>query len=714
MLPMIPAEHLVRWVKIHTPDTGWRDHLPGDEKYDSNADMSELNDIIPIIQLPPAFASGDGGVLGVISALNVLEATVGQEGAAEESKTELIILFDRMVDVLICEPNSNMCTYAMNLYGYLRLDQLEATHITAQAHQITDSIMLIHQLLMLFACIIRGQEHNDAQDASDAYETALQRCSQLNNYFRDVLLRQISMSLILKGTTKRGLEFYSTSLDDKSELYDIQIYEAMIQAAFAAGLRWFGNTVYSRVTVPDAMTGDPIRTTSFNQVPSDHEQDELTNGMSLEIYIASIINRETMYQLWTRINESTLRHAITRLKRDNPKAFPRVKKTRHLHGFANGVFNTQDCHFTLYGDSPSTSAPCKFHDVPFDPQLIEILAATNANNLASDDDFTAFLALIQSIECPGWDTILKTQEPVWNAIPCNRFPGVLVRDWFFIMMGRALLPKGDDWQVALWMVGQGGTGKSELLKAMHAVFDHSDIYTINNIMQDVFGYANGARKYLVLLPEVKDNLNLDQGMFQSFVANDAVSLAIKNVQETLDLPFFEPNILMASNTIPSSWVSAGDQGGSLQRRVIMLDFPTRPAKAEQFLGVFETNVAPFLVKSALMFLYTKAYMAFKQCDLRSLTHTQILITSYHRLVHSSIIKFFNTQLEVDDTGGVVSFEELLGRYFMTVTNVNLRRTFETYSNWSPIFESWRLVSNAEHTPVFIENNKNIQYLQFKN
>lgn len=256
-------------------------------------------------------------------------------------------------------------------------------------------------------------------------------------------------------------------------------------------------------------------------------------------------NKEILFDQWCHLTQSgsNAKNVCEYLNNSNDFQFPKLIKNRSVFSFKNGVYLARTNKFYPFdgGDVLSSNVvAAKYFEIDFEPH----------------DADTPW----QDIPTPYFDSIMTYQD---------FSPAVM--EWMFILIGRLLYDVGDldGWQVIPFLRGAAGSGKSTItLKIAKYFYDPSDVGVLSNNVERKFGLSAFFDKFLFVAPEIKSDLQLEQAEFQSMVSGEDIQVAVKH-QKAFSHPWKTPGIL-AGNEQPS-W---GDNSGSLQRRMILFDFPT--------------------------------------------------------------------------------------------------------------------------------------------
>ena len=238
--------------------------------------------------------------------------------------------------------------------------------------------------------------------------------------------------------------------------------------------------------------------------------------------------------------------AMKFLKDYRPKQMPEWKPDRDLISFANGVVRLSTGEFSPAADIAPGHA----------------LSGKVARRHI-DADYTG------SAETPLLDTILDHQfTPEVAEVLCA-------------LLGRLLFRVGelDNWQVLLYLVGLGGTGKSVILEIVECFFEAGGVSNLANKREEIFGMANLKDKDIVMGRDMPHELSrvIPQTMMNSMTTGEGVEVAIKGTT-TINMRWTAP-IVMSSNHMPD-YVNTG---GALGRRLATVHFGNVVTKVNQKL-----------------------------------------------------------------------------------------------------------------------------------
>lgn len=306
--------------------------------------------------------------------------------------------------------------------------------------------------------------------------------------------------------------------------------------------------------------------------------------MEIEEFVYTFTQKEDKYDMWKNLTKSAgnVKESISHLTHCKDVQFPEIKKDRHAWSFRNGLFIGKEWDGSKY-----TTRFYKYGSPEFESLDPTIVACK-----FFDQDFNSFDDIHWSkIPTPHMQSILDYQK----------FPKD-VCDWIYAFGGRLCFDVNelDAWQCIPFLKGIARSGKSTLItKIFKRFYDSEDVRTLSNNIEKKFGLWSIHDGLMFISPEVKGDLSLEQAEFQSMVSGEDVSIARKN-QKALSKQWNVPGIL-AGNEVPN-W---RDNSGSVQRRVVTVNFSRQVAEADPHLDEkLEKEIPAILCKCV------KAYIEF--------------------------------------------------------------------------------------------------------
>ena len=174
-----------------------------------------------------------------------------------------------------------------------------------------------------------------------------------------------------------------------------------------------------------------------------------------------------------------------------------------------------------------------------------------------------------------------------------------VSRWIYVFLGRLLFNLGelDNWQVALFLEGVAGSGKSTITKIVKKFYETVDVGVLSNNIEKKFGLSSLKDKLLFLAPEIKNDFGLEQSEFQLLIEGGDMQLPVK----FKDSHYIEWKIpgLFAGNEPPNYT----DNSGSISRRLVVAKFHKKVNNKDSDMDAkLAKELASIIKKSASAYL----------------------------------------------------------------------------------------------------------------
>lgn len=294
---------------------------------------------------------------------------------------------------------------------------------------------------------------------------------------------------------------------------------------------------------------------------------------TIKEWIYQETQKETNFEQWhwMTANATNVKSVETYLTNCVDFSFPVLRKDRSTFSFLNGVYRAKENTFYPYPTTLGAGiASCKFFDTEFPVDMVSV-----------EDPML--------IPTPHLESIMNYQE--WDTD---------VQKWMFIMLGRLLynLNEMDAWQVIPFCSGVAGSGKSSMtLKVAKAFYADEDVGTLSNNIETKFGLSQFYNKLLFVAPEIKADLRIEQAEFQSIVSGEDLTINVKN-RTAFSTQWCVPGFL-AGNEVPA-WA---DNSGSIQRRIVLFDFPKQVTNGDMRLAdKLQDELPTILLKANRLYL----------------------------------------------------------------------------------------------------------------
>uniref|UniRef100_A0A6C0I9N9 SF3 helicase domain-containing protein n=1 Tax=viral metagenome TaxID=1070528 RepID=A0A6C0I9N9_9ZZZZ len=313
-----------------------------------------------------------------------------------------------------------------------------------------------------------------------------------------------------------------------------------------------------------------------------------THAWKEKMTIRSFIYDKTQYCIdyrqWHNLtsNAGNIKNATDFLENCQDPRITDLQKNRHVFAFKNGIYNCMEWdpknkvyidHFYEYGSDLVHSldinvVASKFFNMEF-------------NNFDELDDW-------YNIPTPNFQSIFDYQG----------FDQEVSR-WLYVFVGRLFFNLGelDNWQVALFLEGVAGSGKSTITKLVKKFYETCDVGVLSNNIEKKFGLSSLKDKLLYLAPEIKGDLCLEQSEFQLLIEGGDMQLPEK-YKESAYIEWKTPG-LFAGNEPPNYT----DNSGSISRRLVVAKFHKKVTDKDSDLdNKLNTELPSIMKKSACAYL----------------------------------------------------------------------------------------------------------------
>jgi hypothetical protein len=187
----------------------------------------------------------------------------------------------------------------------------------------------------------------------------------------------------------------------------------------------------------------------------------------------------------------------------------------------------------------------------------------------------------QALETPIFDSIFRHQILASDPNMTGQEFHNIMR-YIYCLFGRTFFRNGtdpktgkpyhDDFQVAPFIKGTAGTGKSTIADIMKACWNADDVAELNSNCQEKFGFEtllrpNGKIRNFIICSEVKTNMGLDQSEIQKLISGETVTTNRKN--QTAVTVQCNAQCMFMGNELPGY----KDASFSISRRFFVIDFP---------------------------------------------------------------------------------------------------------------------------------------------
>lgn len=303
----------------------------------------------------------------------------------------------------------------------------------------------------------------------------------------------------------------------------------------------------------------------------------------------------------------SLAAAVSFIQRCHDNRLPQLKRDRLLRSFTNGILDIATLKFYTYVPTPgydtvdklpTNRVACKFQNKDYPLETMDMNC--------------------MEIPTPDVDKILIDQDF-----------GEYEMFWLYALFGRMLFDIGtlEDWQVALFIKGIGGSGKSTLFNIFSCLFDCDDLaYMMSDNQQD-FGDEHLLNRFVVLAMDLGKKTNKPVSRMNSFISGEHVSVNRK-FKTAINMRWIAP-IGICSNHYPPY----NDAANSLMRRFVMFLFENSVKGDNTLFSKCKDRINYFLAK--ILACYHAAVNLFGDVSLWS--RDDILPEMCHRAKHEYML-----------------------------------------------------------------------------
>lgn len=280
--------------------------------------------------------------------------------------------------------------------------------------------------------------------------------------------------------------------------------------------------------------------------------------MGMRQFIYTCTKRDPALWAAATKNAKVIPAVLREMKCTQEDLLPEIKENRHCWSYRNGVFDVNTCKF-YYHHAPTaqdlSTADLDASEVcvHFIDQEMPYREMMDRCNTGQRDHQGKPVYDFRKIPTPTVERIMNTQE--WSED---------VRMWLYaFIFGRQFLPlrTKDQWEIYTLLMGEGGTGKSTLLKLYMMYFPIEKIGILNSDSRQGFPLQALYDKHAVVCTEC-GKLNLSTQKFCALTAAERMGIELL-FKKDVSIDWTAP-LLMAGNSPPD----LSNEGDAVGRRTV--------------------------------------------------------------------------------------------------------------------------------------------------
>lgn len=319
-------------------------------------------------------------------------------------------------------------------------------------------------------------------------------------------------------------------------------------------------------------------------------------SVEIKKFIYLECQKESNFEQWKNLTAGGGNRAeqLTKfLQECQDQQFPELVKDRHMFAFENGLYITN-----IEGkDGKLTDMFYEYKNVDWskiDPHKVACKYFKQDFCLDEPDDW-------YDIKTPHFQGVLdyqwseKVQKEKGFAMTSEEAETIC--RWLYVFMGRMLYEVGElkeRWEVAPFLIGIGGCGKSTISNCLGYFFDEADVGYISNHIDPNFGVAALKDKFIAVAPEIHDDFTLDQTEFQKMISGEAVKIR-QMYKDPKHVTKWTVPIFLVGNAS----ANYDDKQGQISRRLVFFFFNVKVKdehKNPNLMQEIKNNEIPALIK----------------------------------------------------------------------------------------------------------------------
>lgn len=188
-------------------------------------------------------------------------------------------------------------------------------------------------------------------------------------------------------------------------------------------------------------------------------------------------------------------------------------------------------------------------------------------------------------------------------------------EFIYFMLGRSMTRLDDKFDFMILLYGQGGSGKSLLMKLIMETYAASQLGILSSAFQGIFGLSEFAHRHLVCSDDMPSNLAkiLDKGDFLKMITRGSLSCPVKG-RGSIEVHDWNIPTIINSNNLPNY----KDESGEIVRRVMVINFenviPTDQCNTSLADNIVDSEISTFIHRCRSTYLKYKQQYAGKNVE----------------------------------------------------------------------------------------------------
>lgn len=292
----------------------------------------------------------------------------------------------------------------------------------------------------------------------------------------------------------------------------------------------------------------------------------------IKTFIYNNCSKDMAFDQWLNLTQShnVIPRLCQYLSECNEPEFPELIKDRHMFSFKNGLYiskiideTTGKVHDAFYpynrvdvNKIDIQRASCKYFDMEFDD-----------DEPVSGDWWDIPTVQFQKILDYQW--LPKNNRAQDKDTPKDMNEWEEVCRWMYALIGKVLydVRELDRWEVAPYIIGIAGSGKSTIGDVVQSLYEQCDVGHVSNNIDKVYGVAALKDSLVCYGPEIKTKWSMEPTDLQKMISGESVKIR-EMYKDPTSMPNWKSPLFLIGNEPPDF----RDKQGQISRRIIYFYF----------------------------------------------------------------------------------------------------------------------------------------------